>query len=182
VNQQAIFRDRDDFIHFLYLAGRYLSSYHARNRFGRPYPNYYDSLELLCYCLWPDYFHFLVYQEEAGALAKFMASLLTSYSRYFNIKYQRTGPVFETRYKATQVTDHRHLRHLTRYIHLKPDNWENYRFSSLQYYFSDIRSASVRPTKVEAQFSSKETYLAFLNDTQGYRAALKEIQDKLADN
>src|SRR4051812_911096 len=88
---QAIFLDRDDFIHFQYLAGRYLSSYKASNRFGRPFPNYHDSLELLSYCLLPNQIHLLVYQKDAGSLAKLMSSLLTSYSRYFNIKYQRQG-------------------------------------------------------------------------------------------
>ena len=50
----------------------------------------------------------------------FMHKLNKGYSRYFNIKYERKGTLFEGPYKAVRVEREAHFNHLPYYIHLNP--------------------------------------------------------------
>ena len=54
-----------------------------------------NLVEIGCYCLMPNHFHLLIREKEENGISLFMKKLLTGYSMYFNIKYQRTGKLFE---------------------------------------------------------------------------------------
>jgi len=41
---------------------------------------------------------------------------------YFNERYQRTGVLFDGRYRAKEIDSDEYMLHLTRYIHLNPLN------------------------------------------------------------
>jgi len=62
---------------------------------------------------------------------------MTSYSRYYNLKYKRTGSLFESRYKASRVNAANYLEHFTRYIHLNLRYWKRYPYSCYKCYMSD---------------------------------------------
>ena len=65
-----------------------------------------------------------------------MQSLGRRYVRYFNYKYQRSGTLWEGRYKSCLVQDERYLLEVYRYIELNPVRAEmvtepgEYRWSS----------------------------------------------------
>lgn len=77
-------------------------------------------VEIAAYCLMPNHFHLLVRGIEEGDVGKFMQKLTTGYTMYFNKKNERTGTLFQGRYRATHVADDRYLRYLISYIHLNP--------------------------------------------------------------
>ncbi len=79
--------------------------------------NFSDSIKLLAYCLMKNHFHFLIKQSEATAMDRFTNSLFTRYTMYFNKKYKRVGPLFQSVYKAVLVNTDEQLVYLTRYIH-----------------------------------------------------------------
>lgn len=58
--------------------------------------------------------------NSEAPLSLFMRKLLTGYSGYFNKKYDRTGSLFEGRFKAAHVADDVHAKYLFSYIHLNP--------------------------------------------------------------
>ncbi|MCX6753880.1 MAG: transposase [Candidatus Nomurabacteria bacterium] len=70
------------------------------------------------YCLMPNHFHILIIQVEDEGISKFMKKLLTAYVMYFNKKYERTGSLFEGKFKAEHAGDDRYLKYLYSYIHL----------------------------------------------------------------
>lgn len=72
------------------------------------------------YCLMPNHFHLLVREMKEGGISKFMQKLLTAYTMYFNTKYQRSGALFQGKFKATHAASDRHLKYLYAYIHLNP--------------------------------------------------------------
>lgn len=72
------------------------------------------------YCLMPNHFHILAKETEEGGVSKFMAKLTTSYSKYFNQKYNHTGVLFQGRFKAEHVDNDEYLKYLFAYIHLNP--------------------------------------------------------------
>jgi hypothetical protein len=49
-----------------------------------------------------------------------MRRLLTGYAIYFNLKYQRSGHLFQNRYKSIVCEEDAYLMELVRYIHLNP--------------------------------------------------------------
>lgn len=77
-------------------------------------------VEIVAYCLMPNHFHLLVRELEEGGLSKFMQKLMTGYTMYFNKKNDRSGSLFQGKFKATHVANDRYLRYLVSYIHLNP--------------------------------------------------------------
>lgn len=82
--------------------------------------NFADEITLICYCLMPNHFHLLIKQNSANSIDRFMNSLCTRYTMYFNRKYKRIGPLCQDVYKAVMVVSDEQLLHLTRYIHRNP--------------------------------------------------------------
>jgi len=181
VNKRRIYLDKQDYAVFMNLLKRYLGSDEVHDTSGRPYHNYSKQVDLVAFCLMPNHFHFLIYQVEVGALMQLMKAILTSYSRYFNTKYERRGPLFESRYKAAIVYNDAYLQHISRYIHLNPVGWRRYPYSSLRYFLGTKQTDWVKPGRILAIFEGDD-YLKFVEDYQDYKKQLDFIKDELADS
>jgi len=77
------------------------------------------SLSNHSYCLMPNHYHLLIEAHEAN-LSKSIQWLNVSYATYFNNKYQRSGHLFQGRFKSLLVDADEYLKELSRYIHLNP--------------------------------------------------------------
>ena len=66
-------------------------------------------VDFVCYCLMPNHFHFLLKQKTDDGISKFINRLLNSYSKFFNLKSKRSGPLFEQRFKAVLVDEDEQL-------------------------------------------------------------------------
>lgn len=120
--------------------------------------NYNKEIELIAYCLMPNHFHLLIKQHSKYSIEKFMRSLSTRYSMYFNKKYNRIGKLFQGHYKAILIKNDSYLLHLSRYIHLNPKeiNIElTNAYSSYPDYIGLRRTKWIHP-KIVTDFFSKE--------------------------
>lgn len=139
VEKRIIFNDEEDYKVFLGYLKDYLIpkdpdsikkvfKVHGHIFRGTPHQpkNYFNKVELIAYSLMPDHFHLLLHQVTKGSLEKFVRSLCTRYSMYFNKKYHRTGALFEGPYKSVQIKDELHLSHLTRYLHHNAGDYTSY--------------------------------------------------------
>lgn len=72
------------------------------------------------FCLMPNHYHLFLSPRVENGISLFMRKLNIGYAKYFNQKCERTGALFESRYKSVPVTEERHLLHLPYYIHLNP--------------------------------------------------------------
>ena len=72
------------------------------------------------YVLMTNHVHLLATPGAPGALAALMQSLGRRYVRYVNFTYQRSGTLWEGRYKAGLVDDEAYLLRVYRYIELNP--------------------------------------------------------------
>jgi putative transposase len=85
-------------------------------------------LSIGAWVLMPNHFHIYVTSPKQGfgpektynAITKFMSKLSTSYSKYFNKKYNRTGKLFEDKFKSVHVGEEVQAKYLYSYIHLNP--------------------------------------------------------------
>lgn len=64
--------------------------------------------------------HLLVTPEQDDSLSRTMQALGRRYVRYFNRCYQRTGTLFEGRFKSCIIQEQRYLLTCLRYIELNP--------------------------------------------------------------
>src|SRR5262245_7444609 len=130
----------------------------------------------------PNHIHLFIYQLDESALKNFMQSLMTSYGMYFNKTYKRVGPVFQSRYRASRITDDTYLQHISRYIHLNPSDWRTSTKTSLDFYTSKRQADWVKPQKILELFSSADEYLNFLGDYEGQKQILDDLKWELANS
>ena len=83
-----------------------------------------DSLEtyavrLYLFCLINNHVH-LVLETPQGNLSRFMQSVETGYTVYYNVRHNQPGHVMQGRYNAKLVEGNRYLLNLSRYVHLNP--------------------------------------------------------------
>lgn len=72
------------------------------------------------WCLMPNHFHILIREVSEKGIIKFMQKLTTGYSMYFNKKYDRTGSLFQGKFKSENPNNDNYLKYLFSYIHLNP--------------------------------------------------------------
>lgn len=162
-SKQTIFIDEADYSYYLSLLERYLSQTASDDQNdGRQ--KLYDSVEVLAYCLMPNHFHLLLYQIDEDGMSKLMHGVATSYSRYFNKKYERSGSLFESRYKASRIDAEDYLLHISRYIHRNPDDWVDYPHSSLRAYFYNDAPDWLNTARIIELYGSAVKYSEFLED------------------
>jgi REP element-mobilizing transposase RayT len=91
------------------------------------------------YCLMDNHYHLLI-ETPAGNLSQIMQHINGAYTTYFNVKRQRSGHLFQGRYKSILVQADEYAKELSRYIHLNPvrvgiaETPEEYEWSSYSYY------------------------------------------------
>ncbi len=126
-------------------------------------------VNIISYCLMPNHFHLLIQQLATDAISQFLSTLCNSHSRYFNVKYETVGSLYQGRFKAKRVDKDEYLIHLSRYIHLNPvelfaflgkDTVINqliaYRWSSFPLYLSGKGNKIVNPQTILNYFSKKD--------------------------
>ena len=153
--------------------------------------NSFDNrdIDILAYCLMPNHYHFLIQEIRKGGISTFMSKIQNSFTRYYNIKLQRKGQLFLSRFKSKPLESEELLRHVARYIHLNPlsSNLVNsfamlkdYPYSSLKEISAPIALRTALTTNVEKLlefFEGEESrYLKFLGDNADYQRTLDQIK------
>jgi putative transposase len=98
--------------------------------------------------------HLLCTPRQGGSLSLLMQSLGRRYVRYFNHEYQRSGTLWEGRYKSCLIQGELYLLEVYRYIELNPVRAEmvaapgDYRWSSYQVNALGCRSDLCTPHSV----------------------------------
>jgi REP element-mobilizing transposase RayT len=89
------------------------------------------NVEVHCYVLLRNHFHFLLRTPEAN-LGRFMHRFNTAYITYYNLRHHRSGHLYQGRYKAILVEADEYLLELSRYIHLNPVRFKKYRDTPIE--------------------------------------------------
>lgn len=143
------------------------------------------AVEFISYCLMPNHFHILLRQIENNGIAKFTGNLCNSYTRYFNTKTKRHGPLLQGKFKAVRIEDDEQLIHVTRYIHLNPFTsyvvkntkaLSIYPYSSLAEYLTIIETEIVNKEQVLSHFKTLQSFKEFTFDQADYQRKLRDIK------
>ena len=68
----------------------------------------------------PNHFHILIHEKTEGGISTFIQKLSTAYSMYFNKKYERSGSLFQGKFKTKYIDNEPYFNWLFSYIHLNP--------------------------------------------------------------
>jgi putative transposase len=193
VEKRIIFQDEQDYKVFLGYLKEYLSPPPDPKDVAKTFTlqgttfkgvarqpnNYFQKIELTAYCLLPNHFHLLIKQIIKGTMAKFMKSIATRYSMYFNKKYNRVGSLFQNIYKAVNISDETYLLHLSRYIHLNPLEYTKdltKAYSSYAEYLGQRKTSWIKPEVVLQHFDKANTN--FFKRTNSYKKFVEDYNKK----
>lgn len=133
IDRRSLFEDTHDFIIYRDKLFKYATE---------------CNITLFAYCLMSNHIH-IALKVNDKSLDQFAKKLNVSYAQYFNNIYQRTGPVFQDRFKSELILTEQQLMKTIRYIHLNPvkaglcKDPEDYDFSSLVDYMYSVPNSPV---------------------------------------
>ncbi len=183
-DKRAIFQDGADhkrFIELLFLSN--MSGAVNIRDVHKVYNSVFDFkrtdplVHIGAYCLMPNHFHILLTPAVENGIQTFMLKLSTGYSMYFNKKNDRTGALFQGRFKSKHVSTDEYFKYLFSYIHLNPvkliqPDWKDvgirditkvkkyldgYTYSSLPDYVGNREESKIiSPEKFPEYFKNKQ--------------------------
>ena len=149
VEKRTIFLDEQDYFTFLDILTYYLKFLKkipkiALTRTGLVNSGrFQNEIKLVAFCLMPNHFHLLLHQQKKNSISEFIRRIATTYSMYFNKRYQRVGALFQGRFKAKHLDTESYLLQATKYLHKNPidlvtrTGLVNYPWSSYQTYLKN---------------------------------------------
>ena len=147
-------------------------------------------VEIMAFCLMPNHFHFLLRQTVNNGIPKFLSKFTNSYTRYFNTKQKRNGPLFQGKFKAVRIEADEQLLHVARYIHLNPytsfvvkriKDLVGYPYSSFPEYLGKVKVSFCQKNDILGQFKDSQTYKEFVVDHADYQRELQNIKSLLLE-
>ncbi len=149
IGRQLLFEEENDYKFYLSCLKKYSQD---------------PKVTVCAYCLMENHVHLLLYDPEMQ-VSTLMKKLGVTYSWYFNKKYERTGHLFQDRYRSENVEDDRYLLTVFRYILRNPEKAgickaPEYRWSS--YHLYGDRSSFVNTGMLEGMLGDKAKYAAFI--------------------
>ncbi|MDP1690327.1 MAG: transposase [bacterium] len=132
VDKRSIFNDREDVERFL----QCMQEFNVIEPIGSLYENSFrrdqlggqasklvaeeDSplIEFIAYCLNPNHYHFILKQLVDRGIEKMMQKIGTGHTMFFNNKYERSGALFQGKYKAVHIDSNEYLLHVSSYVNL----------------------------------------------------------------
>lgn len=145
-------------------------------------------VDIICFVFMPNHFHFLLKQAADNGISKYLSLFTNSYTRYFNTKFSRPGPMFQGVFKSVHVNNNAQLLHLSRYIHLNPyvsglvtkSNLPTYPWSSLPDYLVETKGV-INPALILSQFKSTSGYRDFVLNHADYARELELVKHLTID-
>jgi len=147
-----------------------------------------NKVEIMCYCLMPNHYHFVMHQLQDNGITEFMHHLNTSYTMFFNKNINRSGRLFEYTFKAKIIESDDMLLHISRYVHINPtiaglvDDVSLYPWSSYLEYVGK-RTETFCQTQTILSFFGNDPmrYKTFVHDQVAYARLLHQTEHEDKD-
>ncbi len=163
VDKRAIVLDEEDrvrFIHDLFVMNDQQNVLHFElpNRQAQNKPRTL-LVDILAFCLMGNHYHLLVSESISGGIPLFMKKLNMGYTKYFNEKYERSGALWQGKYKKMLIERDAHFLYIPYYIHLNALD-----FSMPEWRIGKIKNAAKALEQLRAyRWSSHLDYLGEKN-------------------
>lgn len=175
VDKRTVFEDSQDYARFV--QGMYvfnstnappLNISRSNANVRHPMSNINDSkknetrqplVHIHTWCLMPNHYHLLLTPLSENGLSLFMKRLNMGYSKYFNEKYDRSGALWQGKYKKVHIQNDAHFLYVPHYIHANP----------LDMSYPEWRNQGIKNTKtmwetlLKYKWSSLRDYMGIKN-------------------
>ncbi|MDP2932641.1 MAG: transposase, partial [bacterium] len=137
--------------------------------------------------LMPNHFHFEMRQNADVSISKLLTKISTSYSKYYNKKYDHTGHIFQDQFKSVLITGDEQLLWLSAYIHANPlvaglvKRLEDWQWGSYPDYIGLRQGTLCEKASILDQFKSVEEYRKFVESSVVEIKKRKEMESLLLD-
>ncbi|MDP2301950.1 MAG: transposase [Ignavibacteria bacterium] len=155
-NKGLIYFDHKSYLHFLRRLKFYKDKY---------------CIEILSYCLMPNHFHLFVKQKTDELLiSDFISSLLNSYVKSINIKYDRSGTLFESKTKSKIILEQNYFMWVIKYILENPvkaklvKNIEDWEFSNAKDILGLRNGNLTNLNEIKSYFNSEQQMREYLTN------------------
>ncbi|MEL6675380.1 MAG: transposase [Bacteroidota bacterium] len=172
-NRETLFKQAENYPYFLRLWQRHIS----------------PIAETYAYCLLPNHFHFCIhvrklealplkYQWRDRSLSQPISNCLNAYTKAINKRFERSGSLFQERYKRGLITGKQELSQLIAYIHTNPQHhgachdFRSYAYSSYQALLSS-RPTHLKRTDLWDVFGQKVGFADFHEEPQHWLHLVK---------
>ena len=151
INRQQIFFDEEDYRVFIGLLKRYKES---------------SGYHLYAYCLMGNHVHLLMQEGENVLVGDIIRRIGSAFVYWYNIKYERTGHLFQDRFKSEPVETEAYLLTVFRYILMNPvkaglcTKVEEYLYSSAEEYIKGTKG--ITDTELLKSMMDKEAMLEYI--------------------
>ncbi|MDP2668385.1 MAG: transposase [bacterium] len=195
VDKRNIFSNQSDMKRFL----QCMDEFNTVQPIGSLYENSFVGDEIkvkrrskqlvnfVAYCLNPNHYHFILEQVAENGISRFMHRLNGGYTWYFNKQYNRSGSLFQGRFKAKHIDSNEYLLHVCIYVNLNfkvhqlggsaaklvKSSWDEY----------TIKSQEIKICKKDIilnQFRSANEYKSFALDALPDLIERKQREKELA--
>ncbi len=159
INREPIFYDKPDYHCYLTHLNEALVKFQCT---------------LHAYVLMTNHVHFLISPSDTIGISKTIQSLGRQYVQYFNYTYERTGSLWEGRYKASLIDTEHYLLACYRYIELNPVRAQMVEHPSDYPWSSYMFNALGKENKlITPHYKYKESGKDLLEQQRAYRALFK---------
>ena len=193
VDKRVVFLDAQDFDYFLTalelfnredsLGGMMEYSYPANRKLAES-SKVEKLVNIYAFCLNPNHYHLLLQPNFDHGIQKYMQKVNTGYTMYFNKKYERSGSLFQGRYKSSHISTDEYLKHILAYISL---NNEVHTGIDHQNYRSNLTSGGkykkvFDPSLIRDLFDSTKKFESYARKKLPYMVEQKETLREIKDN
>ncbi len=126
-------------------------------------------IRILCYCIMDNHYH-IILQNSSGKMSKFFKQLNGQYGTIYRTKYGGRGYVFQDRFKSMIIQKDSYLLLSIAYVLKNPvrarvvKNSINYKWSSINEYFNEIKSPVTDRVFTEELFDTRAGLLSMIRD------------------
>jgi putative transposase len=200
VDKRTVFEDKRDFFRF-YISLILLNSnkdglmdnwrdyrkWHPRaqlSEFLAKCPKGDSIVEIVAYCLNPNHYHLLLKQKSKDGIKKYMHKVSTSYTNYFNAKHNRSGSLFQGRFKSSHIKSTEKLLYLSVYIRCNSEvhgiaSARNYPWCGFGEYISETSKSKLCGGKkvISEQFRRVNEFKDFAKENIKHMKERKEDEE-----
>ncbi|MEA3463675.1 MAG: transposase [Patescibacteria group bacterium] len=175
VDKRDVFMDEKDFVRFI----RSIREFNTINPIGSLYQKEKHSgstaseaveplVEIITYCLNPNHYHLILKQLTENGISEFIRRLSGGYTWYFNFKNNRSGTLFQGKFKSIHINTDSYLLWLSGYINGNPEihkiaKAENYKWSSYPDYLGKRDGTLCNKNIILKDFKNIQEYKNLVN-------------------
>lgn len=141
-------------------------------------------IDVISFAFMPNHYHLLIKQKITSGITNFISNFQNSFAKYYNLKNNRSGGLFQNSFKAKRVETDEEFLHVSRYIHLNPvtnfvlsfKGLKSYSWTSFNWIVNPERNRFIVSDDLIGQFQSRKSYIQFVADQEDYQRKLEIIK------